>query len=746
MSQNKKGLLALNKMSPNKSLKGLFLAGLFIGAALFSPSPASHAQENPLDPPAVPPAFDLRVGKGQGETPHVVVMGYEPWFGRFSHNNWTRPAGFDAFSILPLLRSAGMEIEVRRTDHWGQPQIFKVDGYDSSDPAVLTQHFLWLEAMGVDALLVDFSNRVQFYKSDLTVGPEFAMMNNIRAIYRELKATGSKLKVIPLLGAYERVDVDSGGLNQLLNDWYALMTTEYPGHAIIYEGKPLITIFHAVGTEFDSCGDTSCWQHTRNQLLKTRPSTAKTGNWLDYITLRHVGGLYDSQPSAWGETKLDARAINNKRDSTVTYWSWVDRFKSSLGYFPSFAKDSQGRVEAFTAANGSGGNTPEPVLEEEQKEKCYPTRRGWISCAWGRHPRFDGDKPYYAPDATLRVEDGVHTFSRYMHLAKELKPTFLIVNQWNQFEQTDEGFDYLTTHSLEPAHFGPGIDPFEPYNMARKEILAYREVVEGRSPANIGFKNISLRGISGDGESTLIGGFTAAGGLKRVLIRGLGPTLKKFGVDSFNTDPALTLYDGSKVIGSNESWANDIANHRDEAIQSNWGFTPDAKEALLTRTVKENGQYTVHLTGQSGPGKVGFLEIVDTDTSSSRLTSISGRAFIGQDAEILISGFTITGGARKVLIRGSGPSLARFGITGYLPDPKITLFRDQTVINSSDSWSTQANAEEILKTLSFISFPLDEKDGALLLVLEPGTYTVHLSGSDGQTGVGHIEASDLGAP
>ena len=77
-----------------------------------------------------------------------------------------------------------------------------------------------------------------------------------------------------------------------------------------------------------------------------------------------------------------------------------------------------------------------------------------------------------------------------------------------------------------------------------------------------------------------------------------------------------------------------------------------------------------------------------------------------------------------------------------LQDPIITL---QEIPSSSfkvtnDNWQSNANASSI--TASGLP-PVDSREAALLVRLEPGAYTVTLSGAGGATGNGLIEVYEV---
>ncbi len=120
-----------------------------------------------------------------------------------------------------------------------------------------------------------------------------------------------------------------------------------------------------------------------------------------------------------------------------------------------------------------------------------------------------------------------------------------------------------------------------------------------------------------------------------------------------------------------------------------------------------------------------------------RLINIATRGDVGTGGDILIGGFVVVGDAPlRVLIRGIGASMADQGVANPLADPVITIWRGDEMILTNDDWM-ETQAIEITDT-GFA--PTDDKESGLISDFEPGLYTVHLSGKDGQTGVGLFDA------
>ena len=122
------------------------------------------------------------------------------------------------------------------------------------------------------------------------------------------------------------------------------------------------------------------------------------------------------------------------------------------------------------------------------------------------------------------------------------------------------------------------------------------------------------------------------------------------------------------------------------------------------------------------------------------LLNISTRMQVLTDDQVLIGGFIINGTDPKmVILRAIGPSLTDFGVDGALADPVLELRAlDGSVIASNDNWTTDRAAIEATGLQ-----PSKDLESAIVATLDPGAYTAIVSGKDGTTGVGLVEAYDL---
>jgi hypothetical protein len=96
-----------------------------------------------------------------------------------------------------------------------------------------------------------------------------------------------------------------------------------------------------------------------------------------------------------------------------------------------------------------------------------------------------------------------------------------------------------------------------------------------------------------------------------------------------------------------------------------------------------------------------------------------------------------------VLIRASGPALVSLGVTGFLPDPDLTLYDAGGVLASNDDWD--GNPQIASAAASVGAFPWtnhSSPDAALEETLAAGPYTALVSGTSADSGVALAEVYD----
>jgi YVTN family beta-propeller protein len=135
-----------------------------------------------------------------------------------------------------------------------------------------------------------------------------------------------------------------------------------------------------------------------------------------------------------------------------------------------------------------------------------------------------------------------------------------------------------------------------------------------------------------------------------------------------------------------------------------------------------------------------------TNNDPPRLGNLSTRMQVQTGDNVMISGFVIGGSAPKtVAVVATGPSLAAFGITNPLANPRLTLVRssDQAIIATNDDWGSASNAAQ-LQAAGFA--PNDPLEAAILVNLPPGAYTAIVEGVGGGTGVAVAAAYEVDEP
>jgi len=248
--------------------------------------------------------------------------------------------------------------------------------------------------------------------------------------------------------------------------------------------------------------------------------------------------------------------------------------------------------------------------------------------------------------------------------------------------------------------------------------------------------NISTRGSVETSSGVTIGGFIITGtDSKQVVVRGLGPTLTQFNVSGVLTDPFVSLFDGTgNVLYNNDNWKDT----QQAAIQATGLAPPNDLESAILRTLQP-GNYTAVLSGKNSTTGIGLLEVYSTP---SGLTNVSIRGFVGTGDNVMIGGFSSSGGngSIQLIIRALGPTLTQFGVSGALADPTLSLIDGNgNVVAFNDNWkNTQQTA---IQATGFA--PPNDLESAILATLSNGNYTAIVSGKNGATGVGLLEVYNL---
>jgi uncharacterized delta-60 repeat protein len=150
------------------------------------------------------------------------------------------------------------------------------------------------------------------------------------------------------------------------------------------------------------------------------------------------------------------------------------------------------------------------------------------------------------------------------------------------------------------------------------------------------------------------------------------------------------------------------------------------------------GTYTVVIRNSLGTATASARLTVD---DTSRLANLSTRGQTAPGENVLIVGFVVSGpSAKTVLLRGIGPALGEFGLTGTVPNPVLSLFDSGGAkIAENDNWAGSGTLSAAFANLGAFPLTPNSLDSALQRTLEPGRYTAQLTDATGGTGIGLVE-------
>jgi hypothetical protein len=271
--------------------------------------------------------------------------------------------------------------------------------------------------------------------------------------------------------------------------------------------------------------------------------------------------------------------------------------------------------------------------------------------------------------------------------------------------------------------------------------------------------NISTRALVETGDNVVIGGFIVQGsGPNRVIIRALGPELTEHGVAGALHNPTLELHNGTgELIASNDNWVRTIIGGIITQSQvrdiMNSGYAPsNGLESAIIADLPP-GNYTAIMRGVNDTTGVGLVEVYDLNNPgtvpSSVLRNISSRSLVLEGDNVMIGGFIIQGGTKRVIVRAIGPELTQYGVQNVLTDPTLELHDGRgALIASNDNWQTTIiggiiTRDQVADIQNSGHAPTDPNESAIIADLPQGRYTAIVRGKNIIVGVALVEVYDL---
>jgi hypothetical protein len=211
--------------------------------------------------------------------------------------------------------------------------------------------------------------------------------------------------------------------------------------------------------------------------------------------------------------------------------------------------------------------------------------------------------------------------------------------------------------------------------------------------------------------------------------------------------PVFTLQPFDKVVAPGGTFAL-AASAVGSSLQYQWYrngvlLNGETGSILLRNTANSGdaGQYTVRVTNSDGT-ITSQPATVSLSATASTLRNISVRtnAAAGQ---VVTPGFVIRGsGSKNILIRAVGPGLEPYIGSGFMPDPKVTVFdQNQNIVATNDDWEN--SLVPAFNGVGAFALTSGSKDAAVFLSLPAnGAYTAQVTGADGQGGIVLLEVYD----
>ncbi len=256
--------------------------------------------------------------------------------------------------------------------------------------------------------------------------------------------------------------------------------------------------------------------------------------------------------------------------------------------------------------------------------------------------------------------------------------------------------------------------------------------------------NLSTRAALSS-STNLIAGFVVRGTTtKFYMVRAVGPALQQFGVSDFLGDPTLSLrrqQTGELIPGGfNDNWSDDTTPPISGAAEILGAFPlPVGSRDAVVLPLLQPAAYTATVGSADGGAGTALVEVYEAviEEPRSALVNLSTRGHVAAGTTI-IPGLSIGGnGPLRLLIRAVGPGLAQFGVPGVLPRPAMAVYSGQTVIRTNTGWTTEGTKGDLAGAARMVgAFPLQDNsaDCAALLTLNPGPYTIQITGVDNSAG------------
>jgi len=159
----------------------------------------------------------------------------------------------------------------------------------------------------------------------------------------------------------------------------------------------------------------------------------------------------------------------------------------------------------------------------------------------------------------------------------------------------------------------------------------------------------------------------------------------------------------------------------------------------VTASSSNTGSYTCTVTNAAGSVTTSVATLT---LNTTHLANLSARAVVGTSN--LTVGFVSVGSASKsILLRGDGPCLANYGVTGVLANPVLTLYNSSgTSLASNSAWGGSSSLSSIFTQVGAFPLSATSNDAVINQSLASGSYSALVSGANSSTGAAMVEIYD----
>ncbi|MCX6932812.1 MAG: N-acetylmuramoyl-L-alanine amidase [Verrucomicrobia bacterium] len=240
-------------------------------------------------------------------------------------------------------------------------------------------------------------------------------------------------------------------------------------------------------------------------------------------------------------------------------------------------------------------------------------------------------------------------------------------------------------------------------------------------------------------------------GLRNSLIEETSVTADATGIVTFRASVPTGLSNGAYPITFQATLAGFTASPVVAAIGASplsyqWRFNgvdivgaTGATVLVSSARPTDAGGYSVVVTNALGSVTSVAAEIaVDP---AAWLSSVSLRTTLAA-AQTLTVGFVVNGGSKDLLVRAAGPALASFGLSAFMADPRMELFREGVKVADNNDWP--AAFAPVFSRLGAFPFPAASRDSALLRPVL-GAHTVEVTGTTGGTVLAEVYDAGSGS-